>query len=344
MRPGRPLLRIVGRVLSIAALLAGLTLSAAWGALALLNQAPVGVTGRLVAAGAWVLATILVAVFFLRAPWGRAIRIYAAMLGALVLWWASILPSNERDWEPEVAQMTQGRVDGSIATLASVRNFDWRSETDFTPRWEERAYDLDRLEAVDMILSYWGNPKIAHTLVSFGFSDGARVVFSVEIRKERGESYSEVGGFFKRFETSVVASDERDVVRVRTNVRGEDVYLYRVKMTPAAMRSLFLAYVEEANGLVAEPRFYNTITANCTTIVYKMVDRIVEGLPLDTRLIFSGLLPGYVRDVGGLVSDLPLAEVTAAGRITQRAIAADGAADFSARIREGVPGYQSISR
>jgi len=178
---------------------------------------------------------------------------------------------------------------------------------------------------------------IAHILVSFGFSDGSHVAFSVEIRREKRESFSEVGGFFKEFELSVIAADERDVVRVRTNVRGEDDYLYHIRMPVEHMRSLFLAYVNEANTLVHAPRWYNTITVNCTTLVYHMMNRIAGGLPLDYRLLFSGYLPEYVYKVGGLDPRYSLEQLKAFGRITDRAKAADQSAAFSQDIRQGIP-------
>jgi len=222
-------------------------------------------------------------------------------------------------------------------TLRNVRNFDWHSETDYTQRWETRQYDLDRLDSVDMILSYWTGPAIAHVLVSFGFTDGEHVVFSVEIRREKHESFSAIGGFFKEFELSVIAADERDVVRVRTNVRGEDDYLYRIRMAPATMRSLFLAYVDQANQLVRTPRFYDTVTVNCTMLVYHMMQHIVGHLPFDYRLLLSGYLPEYLYKVGGLDSRYSLEELRANGRITERAKAADRSATFSADIRRSVP-------
>ncbi|VCU71220.1 hypothetical protein PIGHUM_03301 [Pigmentiphaga humi] len=309
-----------------------------WSAFALRYQAPGPAAAKTAAA-------LLAALFGLAMLWlalrgrpGWALAAHAAAFCLLLVWWHGIPPSNTRDWADDVARMTTGRVEGSVVTLEQVRNFDWRSGTDYTPRWETRSYDLDRLASVDLFLSYWTIQPIAHTLVSFGYDDGRQLVFSVEIRKERHEAFSSIGGFFKEFETSVVAADERDIVRVRTNARGEDVYLYRVAMPRAAMRSLFLQYIEEANRLVAQPRFYHTITANCTTIVYHMVKRIIPRLPLDYRLILAGYLPGYIYDIGGLDTSHTLDELRERGRITERARAAGDAADFSRQIRRGVPG------
>ena len=158
------------------------------------------------------------------------------------------MPKQQRVWADDVARNVTGTLRGSIVTLENVRNFDWRSDDDYTVKWERRSYNLDELRTVDAALSYWTGPYIAHTLISFGFADGRFLTFSIEIRKEKGESFSAIGGFFKHFEMSLVAADERDILRVRTNARGEDMHLYRVMMPKAAMRSLFLAYLAEADA------------------------------------------------------------------------------------------------
>ncbi|CAH1665008.1 Lnb N-terminal periplasmic domain-containing protein [Chelatococcus asaccharovorans] len=327
----------------VALLVVAIILCGIWWSGALWFRLPVGVYGRYAAMAAWGLLSLLTIVMLVRGDW-RSLLLYAVVLIGLGLWWSSIKPSNNRQWADDVAEMLSAEINGNSVTLHNVRNFAWRTETDYTPRWETRRYDLDTLTSVDMILSYWGRPGIAHTLVSFGFADGQFVVFSVEIRKEKNESFSEIGGFFKEFETSIVAADERDIIRLRPNVRGEDTYIYRIRMPKEAARSLFIAYVEAANALIERPRFYNTITANCTTIVYEMVKRIVPGLPMDYRLVLSGYLPEYIYDVGGLDTHTSVEALRARGRITERAIAADGSSDFSQAIRAGVPGIPALTR
>ena len=280
------------------------------------------------------------------AAWARpasGICAFAAAHAALLMWWKSLSPSNERAWADDVAKMTNGTVEGGAVTLHNVRNFEWRTGDDYTQRWETRRYDLDRLVSLDMVMSYWAGHAIAHTLLSFGFDDGSRVVFSVEIRRERTETFSEIGGFFKEFELSVIAADERDIVRLRTNVRRERTYLYRLRMAPAALRPLFLAYLAEANSLVDRPRFYHTLTGNCTILVYKMLRRVVGPLPLSYRLWLSGYLPEYVHEVGGLDTRHPLEELTRLGYISERGLAADRSETFSADIRRGIPVLQPIS-
>jgi hypothetical protein len=310
---------------------------AIWGGFALGYQTPGGQFFKSLCVALWGAFSFAL----LTAVWQGRITLgviaFAVALIGLLLWWTHLTPTNDHEWADDVARIATGTVDGSRVTLHNVRNFDWRSQTDYTQRWETRSHDLHHLQTVDMIMSYWSGRSIAHMLISFGFDDGAHVVFSVEVRRQKTQAFSEIGGFFKEFELSIIAADERDVVRLRTNVRGEDVYLYRLQLPQDAMRSLFLGYVGEANSLVDSPRFYNTITVNCTTLVYQMMKRIVGRLPLDYRLLFSGYLPEYVYRVGGLDRRYSLEELRRRGRLSERARISDRSDSFSADIRRGIP-------
>jgi hypothetical protein len=302
--------------------------------IALWYQAP-GATGKIVVA-LWALFSAAVLVSFWQGRMLPGLAAFALAFAALLVWWSLIPPRNDLVWADDVARLATGTIDVNHVTLHHVRNFEWRSETDHTVRWESRSYDLDRIESLDMIMSYWQGPAIAHMLMSFGFDDGDHVVFSVEVRRRKDQAFSEIGGFFKQFELSIIAADENDIIRVRTNVRGEDVYLYRVRMPRTAMRSLFIAYVEQANALERVPRFYNTVTVNCTTLVYHMMKRIVGRLPFDYRVVFTGYLPAYVYQVGGLDDRYSLQELRERGCITERA-KHSSIADFSNQIRRGIP-------
>ena len=332
------ILRITATLL--ATLLIGLP--AAWGTLALWYQAP---SAQLKAACIflWIAFTLGMLATLWQGRAGLALAIFALVFAGMLIWWHNIAPSNDRLWADDVAQITNGSIDGNRVTLRNVRNFDWRSNDDYTQRWETREYELDQLNSVDMIMSYWDGWAIAHMLISFGFEDGRHVAFSVEVRRQKNLVYSEIGGFFKRDGLSIVAADERDVIRVRTNIRGEDDYLYRIRMPLSAMRSLFLGYVEQADSLVDAPRFYNTITVNCTTLVYHMMKRIVGYLPWSYRLLFTGYLPAYVYRVGGLDQRFSLTELRALGRITDRAKLSDRSDSFSADIRAGIPALDAAS-
>ncbi len=334
----KSLLGMVGRVLAGAAVL----LYGIWGGFALWYQLPFSRPVVTLAIGGWLLLSLIMGASIARrhTPAARALLgVYLLAAAGLAAWWGTLAPSSDRVWADDVARMTHGSAVGNLATLQNVRNFDWRTETDYTARWETRRYDLDRLVSVDLFLSYWGSPAIAHTLVSFGFDDGEQVVFSVEIRKERNEAFSTIGGFFKQFEMSVVAADERDIVRVRTSARGEQVFLYNIDMPVPAMRELFLSYVETANDLVRKPRYYNTVTANCTTIVYRMMLAIVPGLPADYRILLSGYLPDYLYKLGALDMRYSLEELKARAYIGERAARAGDTPDFSRAIRAIDPAF-----
>ncbi|GGC13566.1 membrane protein [Pseudoduganella buxea] len=257
---------------------------------------------------------------------------------AMAAWWQSLAPSHGRDWADDVARLLDADVRGDVVTLRNVRNFDWESETRYTPRWETRQYDLRQLATADLVMSYWMGPHIAHTLVSFGFTDGRRLVFSLEIRKERQETFSALGGFFRSFEAVLIAADEHDIVRTRSNARGEQVYLYRLRATPAQLRTVFLAYLAEAARLQRAPAFYNTLTSNCTTILYDLARQVAPDLPLDYRLLASGHFAEYAYDHGALAPGYPFGELQRRGHINGRAHQPGADADFSRAIRAGVPG------
>lgn len=327
----------------------GAMLCGAWGSTALYLEAPQ--THNIATALALVWGFAWLVLLGYGALQRRTLPVMAGglvLMLALLAWWSSIAPRSDRLWADDVAHLVEAAPEYNAPQhiqLRHVRNFIWRSETDYTPRWETRNYDLARLRSVDVALSYWMGPAIAHTLVSFGFDNGEHVVFSVEIRKEQGEHFDALAGFFKQYEMALVAADERDILAVRTNARGEEVHLYRAKLSPAAMQELFLAYAQQASQLAQAPRFYHTLTANCTTIVWQLARRIGQELPLDWRLLASGYLPEYLRDAGGLESMQPLPLQRSNGHINARAQSwqpapgmddTQASIDFSRHIRAGM--------
>lgn len=278
---------------------------------------------------------------FTRKRWRSRIAL-AAVFVVTALWWISTAPSNDRIWKDELSRTVYGDANGNIVTLHNIRDFTWHgSDKIYDQKWETQTYDLERLNSVDLFLSSWSSPLIAHTLVSFGFDDGRHVTFSVSIRKEHDEEYSPVSGFFKQYELALLAGQERDMIYLRTHIRKEDVSLYRVNMNAEQRHTLFLSYIERGNALRDNPEFYNTITENCTTVPYQMIKTFVPGLPVDYRVLFSGLLPSYIYDLGGFGHDLSLEELQSRAYISVHAqsYVPESGVDFSQFIRQPVKDF-----
>ena len=285
----------------------------AWAALALLDAGSDAGTLRRVLAAAMAALTIACAVAVLL---GRGIprALVALAVPALAVagWFATLEARNDRAWTADVARAPWAEIDGDLVTIHEVRHFAWRTETDFTERWETRTVDLAKLEGVDLIGSYWMGDAIAHVMVSFAFQDAPALAISIETRKEVGEPYSTVLGFFRRYELVYVVADERDLIGVRTNVRAdppEDVYLYRVAAPKEAARRLFLEYIRDMNELREHPQFYNTATTNCTTMV--LINNRVNGATslLNWKILLSGYLPQLAYERGRLDQSLPFPEL-----------------------------------
>jgi hypothetical protein len=272
--------------------------------------------------------------------WRRLGLITFAVTFALLLgWWSGIRPSNDREWGPEVAELPHAAIDGDLVTVHNIRDFDYRSETDFTPRYYDRTFDLRKLDRVDLVAAYWMGPAIAHLFVTFGFGDDHLAV-SIEARKERTESYSTLGGFFRQYELIYVVGDERDLIRLRTNYRREppeDVYLLRVNAPIENARRFFLDYIDAINSLRTQPRFYNTLLTNCTTGILLHTRANRSHLAYSWKILVSGYAPEYAYDAGRLDTSLPFPELMRRSRINDAAHAADEAQDFSRRIRAGLP-------
>jgi hypothetical protein len=261
----------------------------------------------------------------------------AVLLAAVLAWWSTVKPSNERDWQADVSVLPYATFRGNIATVHNIRNFDYRSETDYTAAWYDRDFDPDKLVGADLVAVYWMGPVIAHTFVSFEFAGGEHLAVSIETRKERGESYSTLKGFFRQYELIYVFADERDVIRLRTNYRRdppEDVYVYRVESSLENLKRVFANFMDRANSLKAHPEFYNTLTSNCTTELWLNTLVSAEHLPFSWKILASGYVPEYLYENGRLDRSLPFAELKRRAHVNARAQAADRALDFSARIRQ----------
>ena len=332
--PGRKFLAGTAKALIWLILLA----MTGWGVLAVYySNLPDG--ARPYAAGLFGLISL--GILLIVRPLWRGRLIFLVLFALLVAWWLAMPPSNDRDWQPDLATLAWAEITGDKVTIHNIRNCDYRSETDFTCHYYDKTFDLSKLKSVDFYLVYWGSPSIAHTMMSFDFEGQGNVCFSIETRKQKGQEYSTVKGFFRQYEIIYVVADERDLVRLRTNYRekgkGEDVYLYRLIVSPEFARKVFLSYLAEVNSLKERPQWYNALTENCTTSIRQHTVPYNPKARLDWRMIVNGYIDEMLYERKRIDTSLPFAELKKRSYINPRAKAADKDPAFSQRIREGLP-------
>ncbi len=278
----------------------------AWGGLAIYYSNLPGEWLRKVLAVAFVLfgAALLIWYFF-SAKRILPIFIFCAAFLLLVGWWSTIPAMQDRDWAPEYAKLTHATINGDLVTIHNIRNFDYRTETDFTPRYYDKTFDLRQLDSVDVIASYWMGDAIAHVFLSFGFAGKDFLSISIETRRQRHQSYSTIAGFFKQYELFYVVADERDLIRLRT--------------------------------MAEKPEFYNALTTNCTTSILTHTRVNQGGQPLSWKVLLSGYVPQYLYERAAIDTSLPFDELKQRSHINAAAQAANQTPDFSQRIKAGLP-------
>lgn len=270
----------------------------------------------------------------------RARLSFLAAFAVVLSWWLLMPPSNSRNWQPDVAVLPWAEIRGDKVTIHNIRNCDYRSETDYTVHHYDRTFDLSNLNSVDLSLIYWGSPMIAHTMLSFGFGDDGIVCFSVETRKEVGEAYSTIKGFFRQYELTYVVADERDLIRLRTNYRGEQVYLYRLQASKDLIRKVFLDYLRQVNSLKEHPQWYNALTSNCTTNIRNHIAPFNPGARFDWRIIVNGFIDKMLYERQAITTSMPFAELKKRSLINERAKKANNYPQFSRLIRVDLPGME----
>jgi hypothetical protein len=270
----------------------------------------------------------------------QGLKIYGICFLLVLTGWWRIPASNHRHWHDDAAVLPYAEITGNTIKIHNIRNFDYTSPQVYTPGYYDKTVYLDQLQTVDFFLIYWGPKLIAHTIMSFGFEDGTYIAVSIETRKEKGEEYSAMKGFFKQYELTYIVADERDVVRLRSNDRQEDVYLYRLKTKPELARKVFLDYFKVINSLVEEPKWYNALTHNCTTTIRGHTKPYNPNSKFDWRMLANGLIDQMAYERGAITNELPFEELKKRSLINETAQSLDKNPDFSQWIREGLPGIK----
>jgi len=276
------------------------------------------------------------------APFRRLLPMSLAVFLIPLISFFLMKPSHEREWQADATKMPYAKINSDNIVIHNVRNCDYTTEIDYVPHFESRTYDLSKLKSVDLLLTDWGLTYIAHTMISFGFEDEQYLCLSIETRKEKGESYSAIKGFFRQYELIYILADEKDLVRLRTNYRkGENVYLYRLRIASLERaRRIFIEILNRVNSLHEQPEWYNALTENCMTSGFRIARK--HAAPGRGKWHWSIILNGLADKNAYLNhtidTSLPFGELKKISRINNRAMATDDASDFSTRIRNGLPG------
>ena len=318
-----------------------------WGALALQIDIPFRRLG-IVLAMVYTIGSLVCLYFILplrrnsSRAFGKALVVFLVLFVGMFIWWNTIPPSHDRDWYDDVSKMPWAGIESDLVTLHNVRDFNYRSASDYDPRYLTRTVNLADIEGADYFLCYWGSPWIAHPIASFRFKGMDPIALSVETRKETGEKYSAVKGLFRQYELIYVVAEERDIVRLRTNFRkGEDVYLYRTSSTPERAKAIFLNYVQRINELHAEPEFYNALKSNCTTNI-RIHTAAADGdnlAPWDWRILLNGKVDEWDYERGAIDHSMPFEKIKARSHINKAAQKVTDLSAFSTEIRRGLPGF-----
>lgn len=259
-----------------------------------------------------------------------------ALLLVLGLFYISIKPTNIADWSFDQQILPTAKISNDLVTIENVRNFRYTSTSDYRPSYYTREYDLSKIKSVDYIVEPFGEfSGAAHTFLSFGFEGDEYVSISVEIRKKKGQSFSPWKGLLKQYTLVYVVADEKDVVKLRSNYRKDDVYIYPTKIDKEHARKLFLSMIARVNKLHDQPEFYNTITNTCTTNIVRHVNDISEiKVPFSYKVLMPGYSDKLAYDLGLLDTTLPYDKIRERYQINDKAMKYADDKDFSLKIRE----------
>lgn len=279
-------------------------LSSIWSCLFIWIHQPINITLAITLIIAWLALSFIcifkISLFNLNSIVFRII--YYIFFIIILFVFFSLVPSNNREWDPEVSKIATYQIKDGKVEVHNVRNFIWKNDYEHTTQWETRTYNINQIQSVDLVISHFIQGPIAHAFVTFGFENGEYLAFSIEVRREKNEKFSTIGGFFRQYELAIVIGDENDLIYTRSNVRNERVYIYPINMRKDQIQKLFLLYLNKANSLSEHPRWYNTWISNCTTIIFDLVEYTVgkDYIPRDYRVILPGLLPNYLYDIDQL--------------------------------------------
>lgn len=326
------------RFLQLFLLLLWLICSSAWAALTIYFGDSYSSTIQLILSTlvAMIGITVIVSQLLLSTWRKRLLLIHSVIFITVIIYWFNIQAMNDRNWQTDVSILAYANIKSDLVTVHNIRNYKYRSEFDYKTEYYNKTFDLTKLEGVDMFAVYWMGPSIAHIIMSFDFGEQNHLAISIEARKEKDESYSTIKGFFRQYELVYIVSDERDIIGLRTHYRKdppEQVYRYRLIGPKENTRRLFLEYIDHINILNNTPVFYNTLLANCTSIIWLHNRVNPEHLPFSWKILLSGYLPEYLYESVRLDQKLPFSQLREQAHINPLIEGQQISESFSSAIR-----------
>ncbi|MDR1964850.1 MAG: DUF4105 domain-containing protein [Planctomycetaceae bacterium] len=208
-------------------------------------------------------------------------------------------PSNDRKWSQNHAVLQTAELNGNRVTVRNIRYSKYETVERYTTQYYDAVFDLDDIRTIDLVVvPFRGVPRLAHVESSFGFADGRHLGLSIEARYEEGEQYDPIGAGLRQFELIYVFADERDMIRLGTDVNKNDVHVYRLKFEPGEVRKMFVDALQRANKLAEKPEFYHPLTNSCVTNLIVHINKgRPKAIPKEYRTLLPGLMDHYVYDL-----------------------------------------------
>ena len=245
-------------------------------------------------------------------------------------------PSNNRNWSNDQKILPFAETNHNLILIHNIRNFKYSSTASYTEDYYDKVFDINTIKRAWFVVEPFSKiPGPAHTFISFEFEDNQFVSISVEIRKEKGESFNPLKGLFNQYELMYVIADERDVIKLRSNYRHDLVYVYPIRATKEKAGALFLNMIARANVLKENTEFYNTITSNCTTKLVNHINAISPGrVPsFSIQAILPKFSDALAYKLGLLDTNLTLAQARERFLVNDKAKKYASDENFSVKIR-----------
>lgn len=233
--------------------------------------------------------------------WDRRPRSVALLVAMGVLLFVMQQPLQERDWAEDQARLPSVTWhDAERFTVHDQRAFRYRAVDDWDAAWVDASYDLGDLVGADMAVERFSSwEAVAHTFLRFRFADGRALVVSVEIRKEKGESFSPVRGLYRQYESMIVLGDSDDVLSLRVDHRRNPLVLHPLTLQPETVAAYLRVILDDVDRLAQRPAWYHTVAGSCSSTLAHQLQRHA-GVGWDWRMYVPGHADALAHELGWL--------------------------------------------